>query len=183
MYTTNLNPESGKRLFDLWFSSNYEKLRNRCVGANLFGEIYNTSSEDVFHDTYLVTRDSITTEDEEIFLHMFLAAYKRQSKIRYNAEQREIRPKDLFWALLRIDSELEPLEIEEKLAKREKFVNQVKRHARNWFSPEDRQIFDLYFVHSFKLENVAMILGKSTSYIWGRVHHTQTALCNKFQTI
>ena len=160
------NAECGKRLFDLWFSANYEMLRNRCISTNVFGEIYNTNYEDIFHDAYLVARDSINNEDSEIFLHVFLAAFKRQSKIRYQAEQ-----------------DLEPLEIEEKLAKREKFVNQVKRHARNWFNAEDYEIFNLYFMHSYTLENVSVMLNKSVSHIWGRVHYTQTALCYKFQTI
>ena len=177
------NAECGKRLFDLWFSANYEMLRNRCISTNVFGEIFNTNYEDVFHDAYLVARDSINNEDSEIFLHVFLAAFKRQSKIKYQAEQKEIRPKDLFWSLLKVDEDLEPLEIEEKLAKREKFVNQVKRHARNWFNAEDYEIFNLYFIHSYTLENVSVMLNKSVSHIWGRVHYTQTALCYKFQTI
>ena len=181
--STRRNAESGKRLFDLWFSGNYEMLRNRCISTNLFGEIYNTTYEDIFHDAYLVARDSVTTEDEEIFLQVFLASFKRQSKHIYKAEQKEIRPTDLFWAFLKTDEELEPLEIEEKLLKREKFVNQIKNHAKTWFKPEDYEIFNLYFVHSFTLENVAVALGKSITHIWGRVHHTQNSLCYKFKTI
>lgn len=181
--STRRNAESGKRLFDLWFSGNYEMLRNRCISTNLFGEIFNTNYEDAFHDAYLIARDSITNEDGDIFLHVFLAAFKRQSKIKYRTEQQEIRPKDLFWSLLKVDNDLSPLEIEAKLEKRERFVNQVKKHAKTWFSAEDYEIFNLYFVHSFTLENVAVALGKSITHIWGRVHYTQNALCNKFQTI
>ena len=177
------NAESGKRLFDLWFSGNYDKLRKRCIGMNLFGEIYNTSAEDVFHDAYLIARDSVSIEDEDIFLHVFLAAYKRQSKIKYRTEQQEIRPKDLFWSLLRVDNDLSPLEIDEQLEKRERFVNQIKKHAKTWFSTEDYEIFNLYFLHSFTLENVAVAIGKSVTHIWGRVHHTQNSLCYKFKTI
>lgn len=177
------NVESGKRIFDIWFSQNYEKLRKRCISTNLFGEIYNTTYEDVFHDAYLIARDSVTIEEEEIFLQVFLASFKRQSKRIYKAEQKEIRPNDLFWAFLKIDEELEPLEIETKLMQRERFVNQIKKYAKTWFNAEDYEIFNLYFVHSFTLENVALTLGKSVSHIWGRVHYTQKALCYKFETI
>ena len=170
-------------LFDAWFSSNYNDLKRRCVPTNLFGEIYNVTNEDVFHDAYLVARNNAKNEDEEVFLQIFLATYKRQCKIRYNAELKEVRPKDLFWSFLRVDEELNLLEEETKKIKREKLSDQIRNYAKKYFSNEDFQIFKMYFINSFTLENVAVALGRSTAYIWGRVHYTQFALCSKFETI
>ena len=58
--------------FDSWFSANYQQVKERVVSTNLFGEIYNVTSEDVFHDSYLICREIASGNDEKVFLSLLV---------------------------------------------------------------------------------------------------------------
>ena len=75
MVTTN------EQLFDNWFASNYERLKADLLPTNLFGELYSLTSEDVFHNAYLLARESVLGKEKNEFEFVFYAAYRRQNTL------------------------------------------------------------------------------------------------------
>lgn len=71
---------SNVQLFDNWFATNYERLKADLVPTNLFGELYHIESQDVFHNAYLLARESVLGKEKNEFEFVFYAAYRRQNK-------------------------------------------------------------------------------------------------------
>lgn len=165
--------------FDNWFSANYQQLRERVIPSNLFGEIYNSVCEDVFHDSYLICRDIASGNDEKVFFTLFLATYKRQSKIRYNAESKEVRPNDLFWAFLRVDDN--ESESEEMKAKKDSFVAKIMKCAKLSFSASEFEVFQMYFKMNLGYNDIADVYGVTTPAIIYRIGKMNAFLCAKFE--
>lgn len=165
--------------FDSWFSANYQQLREKVIPSNLFGEIYNSVCEDVFHDSYLICREIASGNDEKVYFTLFLATYKRQSKIRYNAESKEVRPNDLFWAFLRVDDN--ESESEEMKAKKDTFIHKLLKCAKLSFSASEFEVFEYYFKLNLGLTNIADVYGCTPAAISYRIDKMTSFLCAKFE--
>lgn len=165
--------------FDSWFSANYQQVKERVVSTNLFGEIYNVTSEDVFHDSYLICRDIASGNDEKVFFTLFVATYKRQMKIRYCGMQKEIRPKDLFWAFLKVDESND--ESEEMKAKKDAFIHKLLKCAKLSFSASEFEVFEYYFKLNLGLTNIADVYGCTPAAISYRIDKMTSFLCAKFE--
>lgn len=163
--------------FDSWFSANYQQLREKTIPMNLFGEIYNSVSEDVFHDSYLICREIASGNDEVVYLTLFLATYKRQMKIRYNATLLEVRPKDLFWALLKVEDS----ESEVSKEKRDAFISNVCKTAKEYFSKSEYDIFNMYFRLGINQYEIADYCGVTQSTVFYRIGKMKAFLCAKFE--
>lgn len=169
-----------EKAFDAWFARNYDKLKTKCVPCNIFGEMFNVSTEDVFHDAFLIARESVLSEDESEYQTIFFAAYKRQSKKYYRTEAKEIRPQDLFWALLRSESEEN---VNEEDARKEKFgrlANKMIKFARVTFSADEFTCFEMYFKHSFSLSEIGQMYGVTGVGVGKRINHMKHVLCMRF---
>ena len=165
--------------FDSWFSANYQQVKERVVSTNLFGEIYNVTSEDVFHDSYLICRDIASGNDEKVFFTLFLATYKRQSKIRYAASMKEIRPKDLFWAILKVDESNNESEVSKE--KKDALIHKLLKCAKLSFSASEFEVFDYYFKLNLGLTNIADVYGCTPAAISYRIDKMTSFLCAKFE--
>ena len=66
MVTTN------EQLFDNWFATNYERLKADLLPTNLFGELYSLTSEDVFHNAYLLARESVLGKEKTNLSSFFM---------------------------------------------------------------------------------------------------------------
>jgi len=169
------------KAFDAWFVCNYDKLKTNCLPSNVFGEIYNVTSEDIFHDAYLVARDAVLSEDESEYQTIFFAAYKRQSKKYYKTEEQEIRPNDLFFALLRSESDTNIIEDDERKERFERLANKMLKFARITFSADEFTCFEMYFKHSFSLDEIGQIYGVSGVGVGKRMNHMKHVLCMRFE--
>lgn len=165
--------------FDVWFARNYSRLREKVLPLSLFGDVLFSSSEDVFHDAFLVARDSVLSDNESEFLTIFLAAYKRQSKKYYRTEKQEIRPCDLFWSLLRIDLDEEQDGISKE--KRENFANKIRCYAKKTFSADEFQVFEMYFRNGLSQYVIADYYGVCVRAINKRLIGMKTLLFQKFE--
>lgn len=168
--------------FDAWFARNYDKLKQKCVPYTLFGELYNVNTEDVFHDAYLIARNAVLSSDETEYETIFVAAYKRQSKMYYKANDQEIRPSDLFWSLLKSEEESESKQTEQKKQRFEDLANKIKRFAFVTFSADEYNVFCLYFKNGLSMDNVGAVLGVNRSAICKRLFGMRHLLCAKFET-
>ena len=166
------------KVFDLWFARNYDKLKEKVLPLSLFGEVLFTSSEDVFHDAFLVARESVLSNDEGEFLTIFLAAYKRQSKRHYRTETQEIRPSDLFWSLLRVDETDDQEGISKE--KREDFAKKMKRFAFVTFSADEYKVFEMYFKNGFTCDEIGGYYGVSGMCICKRLGTMKQRLLMRF---
>ncbi|MBE6261128.1 MAG: hypothetical protein E7107_09975 [Prevotella sp.] len=165
--------------FDSWFSANYQQVKERVVSTNLFGEIYNVTSEDVFHDSYLICREIASGNDEKVFLSLFIATYKRQSKIRYAASMKEIRPKDLFWAILKVDESNNESEVSKE--KKDAFIANLMKVAKDSFSASEFELFQLYFRNGLNTYQIADVYGTTQHAVFYRLGKMKAFLCAKFE--
>lgn len=168
------------KAFDAWFVRNYDNLKTKCLPSNLFGELYNISSEDIFHDAYLIARNAILSEDESEYLTIFIAAYKRQSKKYYRTAAQEIRPKDLFFALLRSEDE-NIIDDDARKSSFETLANKMMKFARVTFSADEFTCFEMYFKHSFSLNEIGLMYGVSGVGVGKRINHMKHVLCMRFK--
>ena len=174
MVTTN------EQLFDNWFATNYERLKADLLPTNLFGELYSLTSEDVFHNAYLLARESVLGKEKNEFEFVCYAAYRRQNKThwyRFN-HQKEIRPSDLFWSLLKVD---ENERTEEQKAKRDKLVSDIIRWAKVSFSADEYNVFKMYFNNGFSEYDIADYYGVCVRAINKRLGGMKAMICAKFE--
>ena len=169
-----------EKAFDAWFVRNYDKLKTKCLPCNIFGELFNVTSEDVFHDAYLIAREAVLSEDESEYQTIFFAAYKRQSKRYYRTEAQEIRPKDLFFALLKSD-ETNIIEEDARKTKFEQLANKMMKFARVTFSADEFTCFEMYFKHSFSLPEIGLMYGVTGVGVGKRINHMKHVLCMRFE--
>ncbi len=167
------------RMFDSWFSANYQQVKAKVLPMNLFGELYNSVCEDVFHDSYLICREIASGNDEKVFFTLFVATYKRQMKIRYCGMQKEIRPNDLFWAFLKVDDN--ESESEEMKAKKDAFIHKLLKCAKLSFSASEFEVFEYYFKRNLGLTNIADVYGCTPAAISYRIDKMTSFLCAKFE--
>jgi hypothetical protein len=174
MVTTN------EQLFDSWFASNYGLLKANLCPTNLYGELYSLTSEDVFHNAYLLARESVLGKETNEFEFVFYAAYRRQNKkqwYRFN-HQKEIRPSDLFWSLLKVD---ENERTEEQKAKRYKLVSDIIRWAKVSFSADEYNVFKMYFNNGFSEYDIADYYGVCVRAINKRLGSMKAMVCARFE--
>ena len=176
-----MNVSRNEKAFDAWFVRNYDKLKKTCLPYNVFGELLNVTSEDVFHDAFLVARSVISSTDEETFKTVFVAAYKRQCKTHYRTEKQEIRPTDLFWALLRSESENNIVDEDARKERFEKLANKMMKFARITFSADEFTCFEMYFKHSFSLVEIGQMYGVTGVGVGKRINHMKHFLCMRFE--
>lgn len=166
--------------FNKWFSKNYLALKEKCLPYNLFGELYNTTFEDIFHDAYLVCVESTKVcKDSTLFETIFVATFKAQNKVRYNAEMRNIRPTDLFWSFLKSE-DYDVNENESKKEKRSAFVKALKQYAKNSFSADEYTLFCLYFNNGLSQYEIADVFGSSRGAVLYRLTNIKNLLCMRF---
>ena len=175
-----MNVSRNEKAFDAWFARNYDKLKTKLMPCNLFGELFNSVTEDVFHDAYLTAREAVLSNDESEYQTIFFAAYKRQSKKYYRTEAKEIRPQDLFWALLRSESEENVIEEDARKEKFERLANKMMKYARVTFSADEFMCFEMYFNHSFSLPEIGLMYGVTGVGVGKRINHMKHVLCMRF---
>ena len=171
---------SNVQLFDNWFATNYERLKADFLPTNLFGELYHIESQDVFHNAYLLARESVLGKEASEFEFVLYAAYRRQNKThwyRFN-HPKEIRPSDLFWSLFQLD---ENERTEEQKAKRDKLVSDIIRWAKVSFSTDNYNVFKMYFHNGFSQYDIADYYGFCVRAINKRLGRMQVMLMNKFE--
>ena len=146
--------------FDDWFASNYDNLKADLLPTNLFGELYKLTSEDVFHNAYLLSRELVTGKSENEYYTIFLASFRRENKkhwYRFN-HSKEIRPDDLFWALLKVEES--------------EGYNERK---------EKKDVFKMYFANGFSQYDIADYYGTCVRAINKRLGHMKAMLCARFE--
>ncbi len=170
--------------FDSWFASSYEALKQKCLPYSMFGELYNTMFEDVFHDAYLVCRDSLTgKEDDALFEVLFIAAYKAQSKHHYKADQNEVKPNDLFWAFLSVsdDDETTIQENEERKEKFDDLASKVFDYAAHTLSKDENELLCMYFKNGYSSVDIALVFGCDGSAVRYRLGQIKHVLLSRFE--
>lgn len=171
--------------FEDWFETNYERLKAKLLPTNIWGEYYILSTEDAFHDAYLLARNEVLGTNENEFELIFSAAYKRTYKRLFlmvtSQENREIRPKDLFWAFLRATDDNDRLTENARNEKRLELVEIMNKWAYVTFSADEYQLFRLYFKNGFRQEDLADYYGVSQVAISKRIGHMKTMLCARFE--
>ena len=75
-----MNVSRNEKAFDAWFATNYTSLKADLLPTNIFGELYRLTSEDVFHNAYLLARDLVKGKSENEYYTIFLASYRRENK-------------------------------------------------------------------------------------------------------
>ena len=148
--------------------------------TNKYGELYSLTSEDVFHNAYLLARESVLGEETNEYEFVFYAAYRRENKkhwYRFN-HQKEIRPSDLFWSLLQLD---ENERTEEQKTKRDKLVSDIIRWAKVSFSIDNYNVFKMYFHNGFSQYDIADYYGVCVRAINKRLGRMQNMLMSKFE--
>ncbi len=166
--------------FNEWFSANYSALRTKCLPFNLFGELYNTTFEDVFHDTYLICVETTKDcKDSALYETIFTATYKAQSKLRYNAELNNVRPSDLFWSFLTADVyDISESEITKE--KKDTFINSLMEYAKQTFSADEYTLFTLYFKNGLNQYEIADVFGTTQGAVFYRLGTMKQLLCMRF---
>ena len=174
-----------KQTFNDWFSVNYETLKSKVLPYNLFGELYNTTFEDVFHDSYLVAIDAVQkvcADNPQLYELTFLATYKRQIKCRYRAEQKEIRPKDFFWACLTADdSESDNKEKDNRWNRISSLADEILKFARATFSKSEYDLFCLYFKNGLTSYECADVFGVTQGACYFRISNMKHIVCAAFE--
>ena len=169
-----------EQLFDSWFASNYGLLKRDLCPSNFFGELYSVTSEDVFHNAYLSAREQVKSKEQNEFLVVFYAAYRRLNRrewYRFN-HQEVIRPSDLFWSLLMIDDNNAP---EERNARRDKLVASVIKYAKTSFSADEYNVFKMYFNNGFSQYDIADFYGCCVRLINKKLGRMKAMVCAKFE--
>lgn len=152
--------ESVKRSFDKWMCANYYKLREKCLFTNLFGDLVYQWQEDLFHNTYLAVRDTLTNENEETFEYLFVSSFKLYLKRAFTAQVKEIVPEETFWKYQKqVEEEAEEAEAR-KEAKHDLSV-QMLAAAKLIFSRDEFTIFKLYFESGFTFRQIGEMFGTS----------------------
>lgn len=170
--------------FDNWFSANYEVLKSKVLPYNLFGELYNTTFEDVFHDSYLVCRENYLGDNPDLWEITFRACYKRQTISRYRAEQKDIRPKDFFWACLTSDDNDESESNDKKDSRWDRISslsNEILKFARTTFSKSEYDLFSLYFKNGFSSYACADVFGVTQFAVYHRLMNMKHIVCAAFE--
>lgn len=167
------------RMFDSWFSANYQQVKAKVLPMNLFGELYNSVCEDVFHDSYLICREIASGNDEKVFFTLFVATYKRQMKIRYCGMQKEIRPNDLFWAFLKVDESNSESEVSKE--KKDAFIDNLMKAAKDSFSASEFELFKLHFRNGLSTYQIADVYGTTQHAVFYRLGKMKAFLCAKFE--
>lgn len=166
--------------FDNWFAANYDNLKADLLPTNLFGELYKLTSEDVFHNAYLLSRELVTGKSENEYYTIFLASFRRENKkhwYRFN-HSKEIRPDDLFWALLKVE---ENESTEEQKEKRDKLVSDIIRWAKVSFSADEYNVFKMYFNNGFSQYDIADFYGCCVRLINKKLGRMKAMVCAKFE--
>lgn len=119
-------------LFNNWFSSAYQRLRNRLI-------CYYMLDEDAFHNTYLFILKKIVTGENEItdYYAYFMGCYKKEREFRFRKEQRYCYLEDWVTTLLK---EEEPVPVEE-LAAPYMLAQDILNFVRAKFPFEDYKLF------------------------------------------
>ncbi len=172
-------------LFDAWFSENYTSIKNKVLPYTIYGELLTPTLEDAFHDAYLLARNEVLGTNETEFELIFIAAYKRTYKRLFlmatSKENKEIRPKDLFWAFLRADDDNDRLTENARKEKRLELIEIMNKWAYVTFSADEYQLFRLYFKNGFSQDDLADYYGVSQMAISKRIGHMKTMLCARFE--
>lgn len=171
--------------FDDWFATNYERLKAKLLPTTIFGEYYILSTEDAFHDAYLLARNEVLGTNETEFELIFIAAYKRTYKRLFlmatSKENREIRPKDLFWAFLCAENDIDRLTENARKEKLFELIEIINKWAYVTFSADEYQLFRLYFKNGFRQLDLADYYGVSQVAISKRIGHMKAMLCARFE--
>lgn len=175
-----------KQSFNDWFSVNYATLKSKVLPYNLFGELYNTTFEDVFHDSYLIALDAVNkvcADNPAIYELTFVASYKRQIKTRYCAELKEIRPKDFFWACLTGDDDdnNENERKENRWDRISSLADEILKFARVTFSKSEYDLFCLYFKNGLTSYECADIFGVTQGTCYYRISNMKHIICAAFE--
>ncbi|MEY8591462.1 sigma-70 family RNA polymerase sigma factor [Butyricimonas hominis] len=154
--------------FDNWFSSSYNRIRNKL-------ECYLKLNEDAFHDTYLFIRVNLLFEKAEItdFEPYFIGCYKKISLKGVKREQRYCHPEDVFFQLL---SESEPMQIEDLLAL-DKLAHDILKFVKAKFSENEYRLFKLRnFETGCSYKDLSDYTGISSSSIHKKVSSVTNAV-------
>ena len=175
-----MNVSRNEKAFDAWFATNYTSLKADLLPTNIFGELYRLTSEDVFHNAYLLARDLVKGKSENEYYTIFLASYRRENKrhwYHFN-HSKEIKPKDLFWALLKVD---ESEGYNERAEKRDKLFSTIIKWTRKNFSADEFDVFKMYFANGFSQYDIADYYGTCVRSINKRLGHMKAMLCARFE--
>ncbi len=146
--------------FNLWVSSNYDRLKQRVMLQQYW-------NEDVFHDTYLDLYLRLADLSAEAYEQEFLTTYKQLEYERFNNEYSYVQPDELFFAFLT----QEPAdEQQERLEWRERRLDIASKaflfvKSSPIIKKRDRQIFDLRFMSGFSFRELAetLAIGEKTA--------------------
>lgn len=170
-------------LFNHWFAANYEQLKTQLCCDETFGEVYSPTCEDDLHNAYLCVFDSLKSyHGEAEFMTLFLAAFRRQRKAFKAHEAKEIRPSDLFWAFLH-ETETDPTETERANILTEQRAKAVKAFAKRTFNEKQYNVFQLYFIHSFTIDQICACVSWSAPTVAKCVKYCKDCLNCEFRNI
>ena len=147
-----------ERLFNEWFTKSYNKLR---ISLRKYGVL----DEDNFHDTYLLVRKQILTQERIIpdYEAYFIGCYRKMTLIKIKKENRYVHPEDDFF--LRCGDEA-ALISEDDLNGCERLVKDLLRFIRQKFSYEEYRMFMLRFYEAqFSFRALAECMGISATTI------------------
>lgn len=166
--------------FDDWFASNYESLKADLLPTNLFGELYRLTSEDVFHNAYLLARELVNGTSENEYYTIFLASFRRENKRHWDRfnHSKEIKPNDLFWALLKVEESEDNNDLKEK---KDKLFADIIKWCRKNFSADEFDVFKMYFANGFSQYDIADYYGTCVRAINKRLGHMKAMLCARFE--
>lgn len=166
-----------KQRFDNWFAANYNQMKTKCIFTNTFGEVFFEWQKDVFHNTYLAVRDSLTGNED--FEQFFISSFKRYCRIALRSRCKEIVPSEVFWKYQKQTAE-EAEEEESRKEAKEAFAAQILFAAKVAFSRDEYQIFKLHFESGFNFRQIGDVFGTSGEAVQYRYHNICARLFGMF---
>lgn len=146
--------------FDEWICRHHNALRQRIMVSCIF-------DEDIFHDTYLMMRETVAIPIGKYMESDFLKLYKILFMRSFNAQSKYVFPDPLFFRYLRteaVEFDLSEVDIEEPEPIEEQ-AKKIDRYCRATLGRDDYELFKLRFIACLSIRELIAYTGRSSATI------------------